>query len=387
MPLKRPLFALGFRPFYLLAAAFAVMAILLWLGAYSGRLTFGGGLPGVTWHGHEMVFGFLAAVIAGFLLTAVRNWTGLPTPAGALLAAMAVLWLLPRVLVFTGPALPAIVIDSAFLPVVTGAIAVPIFRSRNRRNYKIVLLLLLLSLLHVAYHAALAGRLPAALSRASLFAAVDVVAILLALVGGRVIPAFTRNAVAGSNARSVLWVDAIAFGSLVLIAGLTLAGKPTAYPDYLAASLFAIAALGHLLRLVLWQPQLTARNPLLWMLPVAYAWLPAALFLRALAAAAIVVPGAWLHALAAGALSGMMMAMMMRSSLGHTGRPLAASHSDVAAFLLLQLAALLRVLAGIAGDYRAMVLAAGALWALAFATLLLRYLPMWVSPRVDGKPG
>lgn len=156
---------------------------------------------------------------------------------------------------------------------------------------------------------------------------------------------------------------------------------------WILASLFVVAAVAHLLRLALWQPRLTLGNPLLWMMPVAYSWLPVALMLRALAAAAVVVPSAWIHALTMGALSSLMMAMMMRSTLGHTGRKLVASRMDMAAFLALQAAALIRVVAGSAGNYQTLVNLSGLVWALAFVLFLARYLPMLVQPRVDGKPG
>ena len=385
--MSRPLLALGFRLFYLLASAFAVVAILLWLAGIAGRFHFGAYLQGMFWHSHEMLFGYIVAVVAGFLFTAVRNWTGLPTPTGATLGGIAVLWLLARLLLVSGPSIPAVFLDVAFLPIVAIAIAIPILRSRNKRNYKVIGLLATVSVLHLLFHLALDGQLPAWLSRASLFASVDLIVILFALIGGRVIPAFTRNAVAGSNPRHEPWLEVIAFGSLLLIALVTLVGGALTLAAWIPASLFVVAAVAHLLRLALWQPQLTLGNPLLWMMPVAYSWLPVALMLRALATVAVVVPSAWIHALTMGALSSLMMAMMMRSTLGHTGRKLVASHMDMAAFLALQIAALIRVVAGSAGNYQTLVTLSGLFWVLAFALFLVRYLPMLVQPRVDGKPG
>ena len=383
--MSRPVLALGFRPFYLLASVFAVVAILLWLASLNGRLHFGAYLPGMFWHSHEMLFGYIVAVIAGFLFTAVRNWTGQPTPTGLALGGIAALWLLARVLLVSGPSFVAVFLDVAFLPVVAVAIAIPILRSRNKRNYKVIGVLAAASLLHLLFHLALGGQLPAWLSRASLFASIDLVVILFALIGGRVIPAFTRNAVAGSNPRHEPWLEVVAFGSLLLIALVTLAGGALA--AWIPASLFVVAAVAHLLRLALWQPQLTLGNPLLWMMPVAYSWLPIALMLRGLSTAAVVVPGAWIHALTMGALSSLMMAMMMRSTLGHTGRELVASRMDMAAFAVLQVAALIRVVAGSSGNYQALIVLSGLAWVLAFALFLSRYLPMLVQARVDGKPG
>ena len=383
----RTLLALGFRPFYLLAGLTAVLGMSLWLLSYTGNAQFGTYLQGVFWHSHEMMFGFIAAAMTGFLFTAVRNWTGLPTPAGAMLGFIALLWILARVLLFSGPATFAVVLDLAFLPVVAVGVAIPILRSRNKRNYKVLGILVALCTLHSVFHLALAGELPAWLSRTSLLAAIDTVVILFALVGGRVIPAFTRNAVPGSNPIHKQWLEVCAFGLLLLIAAMTLLGGSVALAPWVPVTLLLLAAAAHALRLAYWQPQLTLNNPLLWMMPVAYSWLPLALFLRGLSSFAIVVPGTWIHALTAGALSSLIVAMMMRSSLGHTGRKLIASRADVASFLLLQIAAILRVVAGMTGSYRAMVIASGVVWILAFLVFLLRYAPMLLQPRVDGRPG
>lgn len=220
--MNRTLLAIGFRPFYLLASVFAVAAILLWLADFAGRLQLGTYLQGVFWHSHEMLFGYIVAVIAGFLFTAVRNWTGLPTPTGLALGGIAALWIIARALLVTGPGELAVVMDVAFLPVIAIAVAIPILRSRNKRNYKVIGLLVAVSLLHLMFHLALGGQLPAWLSRASLFASIDLVVILFALVGGRVIPAFTRNAVSGSNPRHETWLEVIAFGSLLMIVLITL---------------------------------------------------------------------------------------------------------------------------------------------------------------------
>ena len=381
------LLALGFRPFYLLAASLAVVGMSLWLLTYTGKAQFGTYLQGVFWHSHEMFFGFIVAAMTGFLFTAVRNWTGLPTPAGTILGAIALLWILARVLFLGAPATLAVAFDLAFLPVVTAGVAIPIFRSRNLRNYKVLVILAALCVLHFIFHLALAGDLPAWLSRTSLLAAIDTVVILFALVGGRVIPAFTRNAVPGSDPVHKQWLEVCAFGLLVLIAVMTLLSGWIVLAPWVPVTAVLLAAAAHALRLAYWQPQRTLNSPLLWMMPVAYSWLPLALLLRGLSSFAIVVPGTWIHALTAGALSSLIVAMMMRSTLGHTGRKLVASHADIGAFLLLQVAAILRVIAGMTGNYRAVVIASGVVWILAFVVFLLRYAPMLLRPRVDGRPG
>lgn len=381
------LLMLGFRPFYTLAAAFAVIAILLWLLSFTGMAQFGGYLQGVFWHSHEMVFGFSTAVITGFLFTAVRNWTGLPTPAGASLAIIALVWIAGRALPVFGLQGPGIVLDLLFLPLVTIGVAVPIFRSRNKRNYKVVALVVVMAMLHYVLHLALSGELPAWLWRSSQIAVIDVIAVLFAVVGGRVIPAFTRSAVSGSNPVHKQWVEVSAFGLLLLLAVATLAGGGVVLSPRILVVLAFLAAAAHAVRLAYWQPAVTLGNPLLWMMPVAYSWLPVALLLRGLSGLAVVAPSAWIHALTAGAFTSLMVAMMMRSTLGHTGRKLEASRADIIVFLLLQLGAILRVLVGVVGDPGTMTILAGVLWIMAFTGFLARYLPMLLRPRVDGKPG
>lgn len=386
---KGVLFALGFRPFYLLAATFAVVAVFLWLLSFTGVFYADGYLRGIFWHSHEMVFGFAIAVMAGFLLTAVRNWTGLPTPTGPWLGGLAVLWIAGRAMVISGPPLLAAAVDILFVPLLAVAIAIPVVKSRNRRNYKIVALLLLIALANVAYHLASLGPLPAWLAYTGVVTAMDLMTLVYAIVAGRVIPAFTRGAVAAAEPGSYGWLEFLAFGSLLLIIALRLVGDWVPVPATVSATLMIIAAVSHAFRLALWQPQTTASNTLLWMLPVAYSWLPVALFLRALAQYSIVGQAVWIHALTVGAISSLMLAMMMRSSLGHTGRPLVASGVDMSAYLLLQFAAVLRVGAGLFPDtlYVTVVAISGGLWVLAFGTFLIRYAPMLLRPRADGRPG
>ena len=380
------IFQLGFRTFYSLAAIFAIAAMILWLRAFAGLSGTGDYLYGMVWHSHEMLFGFATAVIAGFLLTAVRNWTGLPTPTGVPLAMLAVLWLAARVMIIKGPAPLAAVVDVAFLPALAFAIAAPILRSKNQRNYKILAIILLLAVSHGVYHLASLGHAEVWLARRSLFVGIDILTILMAIVGGRVIPAFTRNAIQSATSRHEPWVEVITFASMILITVVTALSGSWSAPPMLAAILLIIAAASHAIRLALWDPVKTIHNPLLWMMPVAYSWMPIAFLLRALAVTNIVSAGAWIHAMTMGAVSALMLAMMMRSSLGHTGRALIASRTDMAAFLLLQIAAIVRVFASIvAGEtYQQWIVASGLIWALAFLVFALRYLPMLGRPRVSG---
>ncbi len=386
---EHPVLALGFRPFYLLAGIFAVLALPFWVAVYLGLLQPGGYLTGVAWHTHEMVFGFAPAVIAGFLLTAVRNWTGQPTPTGIGLAGLAVLWILARVLVFTGPSLVAIVADIAFLPALGVAVGIPILRSNNARNYKILVVLSLLTLANLVYHLAYSGVLPFSFARAATIAALDIITILMTVVGGRVIPAFTANADPGSKIRQLPMLEVASIVPLILIFVAGILGYWYALPSWAWLTLLVIAVLTQLSRWLLWKPQSTWRNPLLLMLPVAYLWIPLSLAMRAFAVAGTIPPAVAIHALTLGAISGLMLAMMMRSALGHTGRALTAGPFEICAFGLVQLAAITRLSAGFVQPafYQGVMVLSGILLSLAFAVFLIRYAPMLYQKRIDGKAG
>jgi len=376
-------FQLGFRPFYAVASIFAITAVIIWLSSFAGFSGTGDYLHSLVWHSHEMLFGFSAAVLAGFLFTAVRNWTGLPTPTGVVLAGLTALWIAARVLIIKAPAPIAAVVDVLFLPTIAFAVAVPIFRSRNVRNYKVLAVVVALAAVHGVFHLASLGYVPAWLARISLLTSIDIVVILMAIIGGRVIPAFTGNAIPDSNPRHEHWVEIVTFASMLLVVLLTAVSRIWAPPSGLMSVLLIVAAAAHATRLGLWDPIKTVHNPLLWMMPAAYSWIPFAFLLRALAAMGIVSGSVWIHAVMMGAVSSLMLAMMMRSSLGHTGRPLVASRSDMAAFLLLQLAAVVRVVASIAvGDtYHLWIVASGAIWVMAFLVFAVRYIPMLSRPR------
>ncbi|MCR9262318.1 MAG: NnrS family protein [Pseudomonadaceae bacterium] len=387
--MKIPLLALGFRPFYLLAGLFALIAVPAWLLAYQGHITIEGYLIGLSWHQHEMLFGFAPAVIAGFLLTAVRNWTGLATPTNLGLANLGCLWIAGRILAFTGPAIPAALIDVIFMPALAAVIALPILRSGNTRNLKLLLVLAGLSGANIMYHMAYNGLIPAEFISVASVVGIDIIVILMAIMSGRVIPAFTANAVPNAQPRPSAILEALAIGSLILVLFVDLvAPLYTPQPATWSAILF-IAALAHGVRLWRWDVHPGYRNALLIMLPIAYLWIPLALSLRGLAALELLPATAATHALTIGAMSSLMLAMMMRSALGHTGRVLVAGPVEIAAFALLQLAAISRVAATHVDpvNYASLVTLSGSLYVLAFAVFLARYGPMLVRPRIDGQAG
>ncbi|MEO8935179.1 MAG: NnrS family protein [Burkholderiaceae bacterium] len=382
-PSRFALWDLGFRPFYLAAGAFATISIPLWVGQYAGVLP-GAWSHAMFGHAHEMLFGYAVAVIAGFLLTAVRVWTGQPTPTGPVLAALVLLWIAGRVTAAMPFGIVAAMVDAAFPIAIAIAIAIPLVRSRNQRNYFFVVLLLLIGVAALASDLSLIGvvgfpALP------SLQAGLDVVTFLVAVVGGRVIPMFTNNGVPGTRATRNVLVERCALASLL---ALLLADAMQAGP-WLIAAIAAIAAIAHAIRLFLWQPWRTWPAPLVWILHVSYGWIVVYLILRSSAALGFVATSLAIHALTIGAIAGMTLGMMTRTARGHTARPLKADRFEVACFLLIQCAAVSRVVGGIVlpGAYAVTVGAAGLFWTAAFAIFTVRYWPVLTRPRLDGKPG
>ena len=384
--MSNPLFSIGFRPFYVGAAIFAALAVPAWYGAYAGWLPLHGPLPGLVWHAHEMVFGFAPAVIGGFLLTAVRAWTGRLTPEGSALAALVALWIAARLLLLTGPDALAVAVDLAFLPLLATALAVPLWRSANWRNAFVVPLLLGLWALSAAHHGAYRGWVDPVWALRSQTVAMDLVALLLTVIGGRIIPNFSANAVPGLAPRRWPVVEVLAIGSLALVVLLELTGLADRLPLWAMRALFAGAGAIQLVRLLGWKPWATRGNLLLLVLPLGYVWLPVHLLLRAFLD---FVPGVMsplaLHALSTGAMAGLMLAMMTRSALGHTGRPLTAGRGEAFVFASIHLAALTRVAGPLLwpAAYVNWLGISALLWMLAFGAFAVVYAPIVARPRLD----
>lgn len=383
-PKGLPLLRLGFRPFYLGAAIAAVACICLWLAVLRAAVPLPAGAAPLLWHAHEMLFGFAAAVIVGFLFTAGKAWTGLSTPRGAPLAALWLLWLAGRVVSVSGPPILFALVDGAFLLLAALVFLRLILRARNWRNLPVVAILLLLAAANAAFHLGALGLLPLAPMQA-LLAALSLVLLLACLIGGRVIPAFTRSATPGLRIRDPRWLGtaAVAFTALGLL--LWIADAPAAP----TAALLGLAALLQAARMAGWGAYATWRRPILWILHLSYAWIPVGLALLAAAEYGWIPASAGVHALAVGCIGGLIIGMMTRTARGHTGRTLQASPLEVTAYVLVMAAALLRV--GVAllppayqGDA---LLSAGLAWAAAFALYLCRFAGWLGSARLDGKDG
>lgn len=387
-----PLLRQAFRPMFLLGAGFSAFAIAVWLLILAGIVSppvYGHAL---FWHSHEMLFGFVAAIVVGFLLTAVQNWTGLRATHGNTLAILTGLWLAGRLVLLIGEALPAwlvIAVDLAFLPVAAVLLAIPLIKVAQQRNLFFVPVLLLLTLCNALMHYGLQTlRFDVQLIGSQ--SAVWLVTLLMAIVGGRVIPMFTANGTLTPKAEPIVWLDRLALGSLWLIMLLALTGYDGQLPRGVMAglSLFCAATLG--LRCWRWKIWLTWRVPLLWSLHLAYWFIPFGLVLFGLRYLDLPVSNSTaLHALTAGAMGSMILAMIARVSLGHSGRPLQPHPMMSVAFALVLVAALLRVV--LAALWPQWLLywyvLAGVLWVVAFVMYLVVYWSVLTTPRADGRPG
>jgi uncharacterized protein involved in response to NO len=381
--MHQPLWALGFRPFYLLAAAFAAIAIPLWVATYLGWFA---SLPKVTisWHMHEMVFGFVIAVVIGFIFTAGRNWTGLWTPRRSHLAALAGLWLAGRAAMLFAPPLLAALVDLAFLPFAAWPIYRVLQRSGNKRNMFLVGLLGLLTLFNALFHTTQLGWLTLSPVQ-PVQGAILAVVMIVTVIGGRVIPGFTANGVPGTKPSVLPKLDKIVFS----VVGAASLAWILALPSWIVAPLALAAGCLQLQRLSGWQTLRTLRNPLVWILHLSYAWIPLGFLLLGLTTWHIVPTGAAFHALAVGAISGAIVGMITRTALGHTGRPLKAGHTELAMYVLIQVGALARLCASIgpAGVRETTLVIAAACWTSAFLLYLVVYGPYLVRARIDGKEG
>jgi uncharacterized protein involved in response to NO len=377
------LLSLGFRPFFLAAGAFAVVAMGGWTAAYALGLTLQNYYSPVVWHGHEMLFGYTAAVIAGFLLTAVRNWTSLPTANGKTLGLLVVLWLLGRVLpLLPWPVPPVMVaiLDVAFLPILAASLLVPLVRSGQRRNLVFVPVLLMMTLANMAVHAEQLGFVDGT-ALPGLTATIYLAMLLMALIGGRVIPFFTARALPGTQPRQQPWLDGLALASLALLAVCSVGGASRGLVGLIAAC----SAAAHLARLLGWYSHRIWSQPLLWVLHVGYAWLATGLGLTALAGAGLVPANAPTHAFTAGAIGVMTLGMMARVSLGHTGRPLVPAPLTSAAFAVINLAAVFRVLLPLVvpASQQVWIITGGVLWCLTYLGFMASFAPILYRPRAD----
>lgn len=383
-----PLFRLGFRPFFLLGSLLAMIAIPLWImaldGWFVGWQPTGGWLA---WHRHELIFAFAAAIIAGFLLTAVQTWTGVPGLSGRALMALTLLWVAARIAwLLPLPIELIIVLDGLFLPLVAAQMARSVWPVRQMRNYPLVVVLTLMAIANgvTLYGIATADDM---LQRQATVGGLWFVAAIMTMIGGRVIPFFTQRGLLRKDGVTpwpkLDWFLLLGTALVAIVLMLGWGLKPSVW----VGLLFAGLAVGQLIRTLRWYDSGVWGVPLLWSLHIAYAWIGIACAAMALwnfevfANMSLAV-----HALTVGAMGGLILSMIARVTLGHTGRQLLPPKSMTLAFILFNLGALARVIL-VDWAYMPGLWIAAVCWGLSFALYLWSYAPMLWQARVDGHPG
>jgi uncharacterized protein involved in response to NO len=382
---RLPILALGFRPFFLAAGVWAVLALAVWLGRLQGWLPGDTYYGGTTWHAHEMLFGYGTAVFSGFLLTATRNWTGMPTAAGVELGTLVLLWLAARLGPLLGlPGALSAALDLAFLPALALSLFKPLWQGPNRANRAFLALIAGMTLASLLVHLETLG-LVRGTARVGDRLMLGLLLLVLLIVAGRVMPFFTQGGVAGARPRPRRAVEWLTYALAVpfVLTDAFLPGTPS------AGVLGLALALVQGVRLAGWHDRRAWGIPILAVLYWGYVWLILGLALSGLAHLGLIAGFPALHALTVGAVGVFTLGMMVRVTLGHTGRPMVAPRLSILAFWLINLAALTRVAGPLLWPAWSVAwwTLSGVLWVLAFAAFLGTVGPMLVSSRADGQPG
>lgn len=378
-----PVLSYGFRPFFLLAGIFAIAAMVGWIGALIAGWEIGGDYGMLNWHAHEMLFGYTSAALAGYMLTAIPNWTGRLPVSGLPLLGLVAVWLVGRLVM----AVPGIIglplsmlVEACFLSLMAAIAATEIIAGKNWKNLKILAGLSALSLVNIAFHVSVAfNGMALEASRAG----VAIYVMLIAIVGGRIVPSFTRNWLAKAGSPRL----PAPFGRFDIVATawlLVALAVWVVFPETIVTACSAVgAAILHAVRLARWHGQRTVDEPLLLALHVGYAFIPLGMLSVALASLGWIANASALHVLTVGAIAGMTFAVMTRATLGHTGRALTASPRTSVAYLALTLSAVLRPFAElIPSQYHLLLSLSGACWLIAFGLFVLEFGPMLVSQRL-----
>ncbi len=380
------LFALGFRPFFSAAGISATLLMIIWLGVWSGAMGVSSYYGSIPWHSHEMLFGYAVAIIAGFLLTAVRNWTGVNTPNGKPLILLTLLWLAGRLLPTMGDLIPGMVIalvDLAFLPALAMAIQPALWQGKMKINRIFVPLLLVMAIANLLTHLQFLG-ISDTYSRGT-DAMLYMIILLIVFIGGRVMPFFTESVLPDAKVKRNQPVETASAGALIALVLVQMI-----YPTpWLSGPLAALVAVTQILRVIGWHDRRVWSTPILWVLYAGMLWIILGFTLKALAAAGMVSTTLATHALTVGGIGVLTLGMICRVALGHTGRPMHPATSIKLSFILLNIGAAVRVLAPIfmPGQYQLWVHLSGGIWILCFVIFCAVYLPILVKPRADGKEG
>ena len=382
-----PLFALGFRAFFLLAGFSALLLISLWRSVYDGTLSVNNYYADTYWHMHEMLLGYTTAVISGFLLTAVRNWTGRPTLTGDALAGLCLLWLVGRIMPFYAGYFPnglIALVDFAFIPVLAYQLSKPILQAEHYKSLIFIGVLLLMMLGNGLVHAEILNLLDNSAWLGTQIIVMTVIMLIL-VIAGRVFPFFTERGTPGTICLRNPLLDLLSIATAALVFVLEIFDVSG---GWLAIAAIA-AVIFNVMRVSGWYVRSIWYVPLLWVLYVGYGWIILGFVLTVFSAFALIMPSLAMHAFTVGGVGGLTLGMMARVSLGHTGRSLKASNAIAISFVLINLAVLFRVLIPIAMPewYGKLLVISTELWLAAFALFIFIYLPILTQPRPDGKPG
>lgn len=379
----------GFRPFFLLCGLQASLFILLWTAGWAIGWDLPLGDNPVLWHGHAMLFGFAAAALAGFLLTAVPNWTEAGPVRGLRLLLLVGFWLTAQILSLSSQPVPFALADIGFWLLLIAFIAPGILKRNARRNGVFVVILSALTGLNLLWHLSLRYDWQDT-AMLSLQGALGLFLLAIGIIGGRIIPAFTIGGLLqAGHAVSIVPAPELGLAANIALV-LALISKLAALPVPVQTGAYLLAALLHGLRLLHWWRREVLQLPIIWSLHLGYAFLPLGFTLEAAGAAGLVPGPTGIHALGSGAVGLMILAVMTRASLGHTGRRLASPPAATTAYLLVASGALLRVIAAAAPDMafsHELLVASGLLWSAGFAAFVAGYARMLATPRIDGRPG
>ena len=387
-----PLLRLGFRPFFLSGAIFSIVAIILWLLMYKGAISLSPLGGGYWWHIHEMVFGFGGAIIAGFLLTAIQNWTGVRGAQGTVLLVLFLLWLAGRMALLMPNILPSILItilDLSFLPAVAYILAKPLIAIKQYRNLFFVPLLLLFTLANLEMHLAIYYPQTFTITFAG-YAGVMLVTFLMSVMAGRVAPMFTANGTKTTKATSLPWLDKATNGSLAIAVFSLLIEPITGFSSQFFGFILIVAGIFQTMRWLRWRPWITLGVPLLWSFHLAIKFIAYGLIILGASYLIPEVPSSHMwHLLTVGGMGGLILAMISRVSLGHTGNPLSPPKAMIAAYIFITLATLIRAFGPWILPEKTVLFIdiSGTFWLFAFGIFVITYAPMLMSARKDGRPG
>lgn len=381
---KFPFLNLGFRPFFFFASLSGFILIALWIMQYSGWITLGNYYGSVNWHSHEMLFGYTQAVVAGFLLTAVRNWTNAPTIIKTPLGLLALIWLLARFLPFVAvPGWLIAVVDLSFSIFLAIAVAMPVIKVKQWKNIimsVIALLFFVSNLLVHLFHLKVADTLYAG----NMLGIYTIIGLLI-IMTGRVVPFFTKIVIKRLEPKESLPLEKFLYVQLVFLA----LADSLGFAPIVVASLAMLGALAHIYRVKTWFAKELLGVPILWVLHAGYTWMIIGFIFKALAAFELVGHNLAIHAWTVGGIGLLTYGMMARVSLGHTGREMKPAKMVEFGFLVIIFAAVIRVFFPLFSmeSYQLWVHISGFLWCVAFVLYIISYSKMYFQPRVDGQMG